>query len=85
MRVVDLRLGKMSSLMSQTNEGEHVSVPIEPLTKFEIDEAIKKIFKRCQTDLEFRKLCLTDPQSAFREITRKNLPEGYKIEFREAD
>ena len=62
-----------------------MSGPIEPLTRFEIDKAIKKIFKRCQTDLEFRKLCLTDPQSAFREITGIYLPEGYNIEFREAN
>jgi hypothetical protein len=62
-----------------------VSVPIESLTKFDIDKAIKKIFKRCQTDLEFRKLCLTDPQSAFKEITGRYLPEGYHIEFREVD
>lgn len=57
----------------------------EILTEAEIKQALKTIFKRSQTDSAFRRLCLTDPAAAIREVTGKSLPDGFSIEFREAD
>ena len=54
---------------------------VEILTEDEINNAIPRIFKRSQTDLEFRKLCLSNPTAAIREITGKSLPEGFKLQF----
>jgi hypothetical protein len=57
----------------------------EILTEEELKEAIKTIFKRSQTDLEFRKLCLSNPAEAVRKITGKSLPEGFKLQFLDKD
>ena len=53
------------------------------LTEEEIKAAIREVFKRCQTDWEFRKLCLKDPPAAIREISGKLLPEGFNLQFKE--
>lgn len=58
---------------------------IEILTEEELKEAVKSIFKRSQTDLEFRKLCLSNPAAAVRKITGKSLPEGFKLQFLDTD
>lgn len=57
----------------------------EILTEAEIKQAIKTIFKRSQTDIVFRRLCLTNPAAAIREISGKFLPDGFVIEFRETE
>lgn len=57
----------------------------EILTEAEIKQAIKTIFKRSQTDIDFRRLCLTNPAAAIREITGKSIPDGFAVEFREND
>jgi len=57
----------------------------EVLTEEELKDAVKTIFKRSQTDLEFRKLCLSDPAAAIRKITGKSIPEGVKLKFLNAE
>lgn len=51
----------------------------------EIKVAIRDLFKRCQTDWEFRQLCLSDPSAAIREISGKSLPEGFDLQFKDMD
>jgi hypothetical protein len=51
----------------------------------EIKVAIRDLFKRCQTDWEFRQLCLSDPSAAIREISGKWLPEGFDLQFKDMD
>ena len=55
------------------------------LTEEELKEAVKSVFKRSQTDLEFRKLCLRDPVEAIRQITGKSVPEGVRLKFLDAE
>jgi len=57
----------------------------EVLTEEELKEALKSLFKRSQTNMEFRKLCLSDPAEAIHRITGKALPEGFKLKFLESD
>ncbi len=57
---------------------------LEILTQDEIKKAVQKIFKRSQTDWEFRKLCLSDPAEAIREVTGKSLPKGFQLQFSNA-
>ena len=54
------------------------------LTEEEIKVAIRELFKRCQTDWEFRQLCLSDPAAAIREISGKSLPEGFDLQLKDA-
>ena len=58
--------------------------PAGILTEDEIKKAIQKIFKRSQTDREFRTLCLSDPAGAIREVSGKSLPEGVTVQFLDA-
>jgi len=53
----------------------------EVLTEEELKEALKSLFKRSQTNMEFRMLCLSNPAEAIRKITGKSLPEGFKLKF----
>lgn len=62
-----------------------MSVPPDILTRPEIDEAVRGIFRRSQVDPAFRQRCLEDPAAAIHEMTGKVLPPGLVIEFREAD
>ncbi|MGD0399260.1 MAG: hypothetical protein ABSC04_10150 [Syntrophobacteraceae bacterium] len=55
------------------------------MTEEELRKAITKIFKRSQTDLEFRKLCLINPSEAVLQVCGKPLPEGVKIKFLEPE
>ena len=57
----------------------------EILTEEELKEAVKSIFKRSQTDMEFRKLCLSNPSEAVLKVCGKPLPEGVKIKFLEPE
>ncbi len=54
------------------------------LTEEEIKAALRELFKRSQTDWEFRQLCLSDPAAAIREISGKSLPEGFDLQLRDA-
>ena len=54
---------------------------LEILTEEEMRRAIGQIFKRSQTDLAFRKLCLDDPNEALRQIAGKAVPSHVKIHF----
>ena len=54
------------------------------LTDEEIKMAIRDLFKRCQTDWEFRQLCLKDSAAAIREISGKSLPKGFDLQFKDS-
>ena len=54
------------------------------LTQEELNRAVREIFKRSQTDPEFRALCLSDPNEALRLITGKAAPPDLKIQFVES-
>ena len=54
------------------------------LTQEELTRAVREIFKRSQTDAEFRTLCLNDPNEALRLITGKAVPSDMKIQFVES-
>jgi hypothetical protein len=55
------------------------------LTEEELREAVAKIFKRSQTDPEFRKLCLINPAEAVFKVCGKPLPQGVKVKFLEPE
>lgn len=59
----------------------HMKEPAGILTEDEIRKAIPKIFKRSQTDREFRKLCLSNPARAIQEVSGKSLPEWVTVQF----
>lgn len=56
---------------------------MEDLTDAEITKAVPKVFKRCQTDMEFRQLCLSDPAAAIEEVSGKRLPSNVVLRFAE--
>lgn len=53
----------------------------ECITEAEMPAALATLFKRVQTDADFRSLCLQNPNAAIFEITGKRLPEGSKLSF----
>jgi len=53
----------------------------EVITEAEMPEALATLFKRVQTDADFRQLCLQNPGQAIFEITGKRLPEGSTLRF----
>ncbi len=50
---------------------------IEP----EVARALQLVFKRCQTDMDFRQLCLIDPIAAIEEASGLRLPPNTVIKF----
>ena len=50
-------------------------------TREDLDNAIDKIEELASSDMEFRKLCLSDPQSAIKKATGKDVDPSYKIKF----
>ncbi len=50
-----------------------------------MQKALATVFKRSQTDVEFRNLCLNDPEQAIYEITGKKLPARSAIQFQELE
>ena len=50
-------------------------------TKKELDEAMVKIEKLASTDMNFRKLCVSDPHAAVKQATGKDVDPGYKLKF----
>ncbi len=57
----------------------------EVITEEEMKKALAALFKRSQTDAEFRDLCQEDPAAAIFEITGKRLPEGSNLKFTEPE
>lgn len=55
----------------------------ETLTQDEMRKIIETVFKRAQTDAEFRKLCLDSPGEAIYQISGKRLPVGATLSFTE--
>lgn len=53
----------------------------ETLTEYELEAAIRKIFKLSQTDPVFRALCLDDPKEAIRRVAGKSVRPGLNIRF----
>jgi hypothetical protein len=53
----------------------------EIITEAEMPKALATLFKRVQTDADFRSLCLHNPRKAIFEITGKRLPEGSTLSF----
>jgi hypothetical protein len=51
------------------------------ITVQEADSILEEVVKRAQSDLEFRQLCLSDPNSATKKVTDKDIPEGFKLRF----
>jgi|GEM_PF-3467314 len=56
----------------------------DTLTDPELRKAVQQVFKRCQTDMEFRKLCLSDPVAALEEVCGRRL-KGLTIRFVERE
>ncbi len=54
---------------------------LEELTEKELKKTLAALFKRSQTDEEFRILCVKNPEEAIIEISGKRLPKGKKIKF----
>ncbi|MBW4534280.1 MAG: NHLP leader peptide family RiPP precursor [Pleurocapsa minor HA4230-MV1] len=51
------------------------------LTSLEAEQAIEQIIKRAQTNIQFRQLCLDNPNRAAQEVTGKDIPEGFTLRF----
>ena len=51
------------------------------ITSSEAEQAIERIVKRAQTDIQFRQLCLDNPNYAALEVTGNNIPEGFTLRF----
>jgi hypothetical protein len=54
-------------------------------TQDEVENAFVELKKKATTDEDFRKLILTDPKSAIKQVTGKDVPEGFKIKVIESD
>ncbi|MTI80393.1 MAG: NHLP leader peptide family natural product precursor [Firmicutes bacterium] len=50
-------------------------------TESEVNETLEKLFKQPATNIEFRKLCLSDPGAAIKQVSGKEIPSGLKIKF----
>ncbi len=51
------------------------------ITHEEAEQAIQEVVKRAQTDSEFRRLCLTEPNTAAKQAIGKDVPEGFTLRF----
>lgn len=49
----------------------------------DMPDLLKEIFKKSQTDLKFRQLCIDDVGQAVFQLTGKKLPENAKLNFKE--
>ena len=58
---------------------------VEIITEAEMPMALTALFKRVQTDADFRNLCLQNPGQAIFEITGKRLPAGSTLSFADAE
>jgi hypothetical protein len=57
----------------------------EIITEEELKKALTQVFKRVQTDKDFRKLVKENPGEGIFKITGKRLPEGANLSFTEPD
>ena len=57
----------------------------EELSPEEMKKVLAAVFKRAQTDAEFRALCLENPAEAVFEVSGKRLPEGSTLSFAEPE
>jgi len=55
------------------------------LTEIELQGALAKLFKRSQTDVEFRNLCIADPHQAIFEVSGKYPPKDKPVKFVESE
>jgi hypothetical protein len=53
----------------------------QEITLQEADSLLEEMVKRAQSDLEFRQLCLSEPNIATKQVTGKEVPEGFKLRF----
>jgi hypothetical protein len=53
----------------------------ESLSQEELQRALREVFRRSQTDAEFRALCITDPHEALRLISGRAVPPDTTIRF----
>lgn len=56
----------------------------EVIAEDELKVALAAVFKRAQTDLEFRSLCLENPAEAIFQVSGKRLPAGATMSFTES-
>jgi len=57
----------------------------EIITPDEMKKVMGAVFKRAQTDAEFRKLCLENPAEAIYQISGKRLPANATLGFTEPE
>lgn len=57
----------------------------EVIAEDEMKKALVQVFKKAQTDSDFREICLKDPGMAIFEITGKRLPKGATLNFAEPE
>ncbi len=50
-------------------------------TKDSMNEVLKEVYRKASTDNAFRQLCLSQPESAVKQVTNQALPEGYTVRF----
>lgn len=50
-------------------------------TQDEVVDTISQIMERAMVDLEFRQLCIDNPEMAVKKITGKELPKGKSVTF----
>lgn len=55
------------------------------LTEADMPMILTELFKRVQTDSEFRNLCLQNPKEAVFVISGKMLPDGSKLSFADSE
>lgn len=51
------------------------------ISEAELQQVLKIIFKKSQTDHDFRQRCLTNPAQVVFELTGKKLPKGAQLNF----
>jgi hypothetical protein len=51
------------------------------LTQDELRQAVAEVFKRSQTDADFRRLCIEDPGEAIYQVCGKRMPAEWKVTF----
>ena len=44
-------------------------------------EVLREVMKRSASDMEYRKLALSDPEAAIAKVDSTPIPEGFKIRF----
>ena len=51
------------------------------IASVEAEQAVEQIIKRAQTDIQFRQLCLENPNLAVQQTTGKDIPQGFTLRF----